>query len=190
MAKRVYFAFHYQDVVDFRANVVRNHNALQGVQQAGYYDHSIWEESKKKGDVALKRMINGELEGSTVTAVLIGSQTYARRWVRYELVKSVARGNRVLGIHVNTVPGKDQMTKPLGPSPLEYLGLLVSEDGKTGRPTVWDQGKWIYYTDVDSFPLNEQPASLRGTNVQLTHWFKTYDWINDSGYANFNSWIG
>jgi len=28
MAKRIYFAFHYQDVIDFRANVVRNHNAL------------------------------------------------------------------------------------------------------------------------------------------------------------------
>jgi hypothetical protein len=25
MAKRVYFCFHYQDVIDFRANVVRNH---------------------------------------------------------------------------------------------------------------------------------------------------------------------
>jgi hypothetical protein len=190
MAKRVYFAFHYQDVVDFRANVVRNHNALQSVQEAGYYDHSIWEESKKKGDIALKTMINGELEGSTVTAVLIGSQTYARRWVRYEIVKSVARGNRVLGIHINTVPGKDKLTKPIGPDPLQYLGLFVSEDGKIGRPTVWDQGKWVYYTDVDSFALNEQPASLRGINVQLTYWFKTYDWIKDNGYVNFSSWIG
>jgi len=26
MAKRVYFAFDYQDVIDFRANVVRKHN--------------------------------------------------------------------------------------------------------------------------------------------------------------------
>ena len=25
MAKRVFFSFHYQDVIDFRANVVRNH---------------------------------------------------------------------------------------------------------------------------------------------------------------------
>ena len=30
MAKRVYFAFHYQDVIDFRANVVRKHNFLGG----------------------------------------------------------------------------------------------------------------------------------------------------------------
>ena len=43
MAKRVYFAFHYQDVIDFRANVVRKHNFTSGVEAAGYYDHSIWE---------------------------------------------------------------------------------------------------------------------------------------------------
>ena len=26
MARRCFFSFHYQDVIDFRANVVRNHN--------------------------------------------------------------------------------------------------------------------------------------------------------------------
>ena len=82
MAKRVYFAFHYQDVIDFRANVVRNHNSIQGAEQAGYYDASIWEESKKEGAIAIKRMINAELENTTVTVVLIGSQTWSRPWVR------------------------------------------------------------------------------------------------------------
>jgi hypothetical protein len=92
MAKKVYFAFHYQDVIDFRANVVRKHNFTKGVEGAGYYDYSIWEDAKKKGVLALKRMINGELENTTVTAVLIGTETYARRWVRYEIMKSVERG--------------------------------------------------------------------------------------------------
>ena len=48
MAKKVYFAFHYQDVIDFRANVVRKHNFTKGVEGAGYYDYSIWEEAKKR----------------------------------------------------------------------------------------------------------------------------------------------
>src|SRR6266403_6374533 len=119
MAKKVYFAFHYQDVTDFRANVVRKHNFTEGVKAAGYYDYSIWEESKKKGDLALKRMINAELDCTSVTAVLIGSETYARRWVRYEIMKSVQRGNRVLGIHINSIPGKDSQTKTLGANPLD-----------------------------------------------------------------------
>src|SRR6202047_946436 len=82
MAKRVYFAFHYQDVIDFRANVVRKHNFIGGVESAGYYDHSIWEEAKKTSPLALKRLINAELQNTSVTVVLIGTHTWARRWVR------------------------------------------------------------------------------------------------------------
>ena len=116
MAKRVYFAFHYQDVIDFRANVVRKHNFTGGVEAAGYYDYSIWETAKKTSDLALKKMINAELSGSSVTAVLVGSQTYARRWVRYEIMKSVEKGNVMLGVHINGIKGKDGQTKALGPT--------------------------------------------------------------------------
>jgi hypothetical protein len=83
MAKRVYFAFHYQDVIDFRANVVRKHNFAEGVKAAGYYDYSIWEDAKKTSPSALKKLIDAELENTSVTVVLIGSDTWARRWVRY-----------------------------------------------------------------------------------------------------------
>ena len=190
MAKKVYFAFHYQDVVDFRANVVRNHNFTKGVEAAGYYDYSIWEESKKKGDLALKRMINSELEGTSVTTVLIGTLTYSRRWVRYEIMKSVQRGNRVLGIHINSIPGKNSQTKTLGANPLEHLGLQISADGKKGSPVEWDGGKWIYLTDVEPYDFKSAFATNRGNIVQLSHWFKTYDWVANDGYNNFNNWIG
>ena len=46
MAKRVFFSFHYQDVIDFRANVVRNHKLTKD-DHAGYFDASIWEKAKK-----------------------------------------------------------------------------------------------------------------------------------------------
>lgn len=43
MAKRVFFSFHYQDVIDFRANVVRNHWMTKpDREEAGYFDASIW----------------------------------------------------------------------------------------------------------------------------------------------------
>lgn len=190
MAKRVYFAFHYEDVKHFRANVVRKHNALIGVAEAGYYDHSIWEESKKKGDAVLKRMINSELVNTSVTAVLIGSWTYQRRWVRYEVMKSVERGNHLLGIHINRVPGKNKLTKTQGPDPFQYLGLEISRDGKRGRPTEWNGTKWVYYTDLDTFDINEQPLSIRGRHKQLSYWLETYDWVADNGFKNFSSWIG
>ena len=61
MAKRVFFSFHYQDVIDFRANVVRNHKLTKD-DNAGYFDASIWEDAKKTSDLALKRLINSELK--------------------------------------------------------------------------------------------------------------------------------
>lgn len=47
MAKRVFFSFHYQDVIDFRVNVVRNHKITKS-DNAGYFDASIWEDAKKR----------------------------------------------------------------------------------------------------------------------------------------------
>lgn len=189
MAKRVYFAFHYQDVIDFRANVVRKHNALTSAESAGYFDASIWEESQKKGDLALKRMINSELDNTSVTAVLIGSQTYARTWVRYEIFKSIEVGNYVLGIHINSIKGKDEKTKNQGPSPLDYCGLRVSDDGSTGTPIVWKDGGWYYFSKLDGFSIRNQPEMYRGKNIQLSTWFPTYDWAANDGNRNFKDWI-
>ena len=102
VAKKVYFAFHYQDIIDFRANVVRNSWLThEGREAGGFFDKSLWEETKKTSDVALKKLINAGLEYTSVTAVLIGSETYARRWVRYEIMRSIFRGNKVIGIHIN-----------------------------------------------------------------------------------------
>src|ERR1700722_2705848 len=164
MAKRVYFAFHYQDVSDFRANVVRKHNFLGGVESAGYYDHSIWEEARNTSPLALKRLINAELENTSVTAILIGSGTWARRWVRYEIMKSIERANRVIGVHINGIAGKDRLTKPLGVNPFDNLGAEISTDGTRAKPTEWKDGKWRYYSDLDAFPVARQPEANRGVH--------------------------
>jgi hypothetical protein len=188
MAKRCFFSFHYQDVIDFRANVVRNHNITKN-DNGGFFDASIWESSRKKGEATLKNLINAELNNTSVTVALIGSQTYARRWVRYELMKSVERGNKLLGVHINSFNDRHGVVKPQGPNPLDYLGIQISADGKTGRPTEWDGAQWVYYGDLGSFPINEQPSAKRTKNFQLSHWFRTYDWILDEGYDNFEGWI-
>lgn len=189
MAKRVYFAFHYQDVIDFRANVVRKHNFLGGVEAAGYYDHSIWEDAKTTSSLALKRLINAELENTSVTAVLIGADTWTRRWVRYEIMKSVARGNRVIGVHINSIKGRDQVTKALGNNPFDSIGLEISADGARATPTEWKDGKWVYYSDLDAFTVPLQPDANRRRHLPLSHWLQVYDWVANRGYDNFSAWI-
>lgn len=189
MARRCFFSFHYQDVVDFRANVVRNHNVTKD-DNGGFFDASIWESSKKQGDLSLKRLINGGLNNTTVTVVLIGTETYSRRWVRYEIMKSVERGNAVLGIHINGIRDRYSQVKPQGPNPFEYLGIEISADGKTATPTAWNGGKWVYYDDLGKFSIQEQPYDKRGKHWSLKTWFKTYDWVVDSGFDNFGRWVG
>jgi hypothetical protein len=190
MARRVYFAFHYQDVIDFRANVVRKHNFTQGVESAGYYDYSIWEESKRKGDLAMKRMINAELESTSVTVVLVGTFTYARRWVRYEIIKSMQRGNKLLGIHINGIRDKDGQVKVYGNNPFDYLSVEYNQDGTSLSVLEWDNGTWKNYRDVEPYTLKKQRSREEWGNMyQLNKWYELKDWVGDDGFNNFDSWI-
>lgn len=189
MAKRVYFAFDYMDVSDFRANVVRNSNVIKGTEKAGFYDASIWEEAEKQGPLALKRLINKELEYTSVTAILIGSRTYERRWVRYEVLKSLERGNSLIGIHINSIPDKFQMIKSDGPNPFDNLGLQLSDDGSKVRPTEYKDGKWTWYADLEPFATPSWANLAAGSNYHLSQWFRVYDWIRNDGYNNFGKWI-
>jgi hypothetical protein len=194
MAKRVYFAFHYQDVIDFRANVVRNHWMTKPHREAaGFFDASLWEEARKKGDVALKRLINSGLNGTSTTCILIGTQTYARPWVRYEVLKSFKRGNEILAIHINSIVGKDGLTKARGQDPLRYVGVTFSESGLTATLYERISGKWYKYEEIDggaSFQGGPVAARYRGKGFHLGNFFPTYDWTADDGYENFATWVG
>jgi hypothetical protein len=189
MAFRAYFSFDYEDVGDFRADSVRAHKFVGDVEKAGFFDSTSWAVAKKREPAALKKQIDDALEGTFATAVLFGDLTYSRRWVRYEILKSVERGNALLGINVNGIAGKDKRTKPSGPNPLNYVGLLISADGNRGTPTEWDSTKWVVYRDLGEFPISQQPADVRNKNFQLSFWYKTHDWVANDGSQNFYSWI-
>lgn len=53
---------------------------------AGFWDASLWEEANVKGDESLKRLIQSGLGNTSVTAVLIGPETFSRPWVIYEII--------------------------------------------------------------------------------------------------------
>ncbi len=193
MAKRVFFSFHYNDVGNFRANVVRNHWRMhQNREICGYYDASIWESAQKQGKVALKRLINTGLDQTSNTCVLIGTQTYERPWVRYEILKSFKKGNHIFGVHINSIKGKDGQTKIKGANPLEYVGVTFSDSGLTA--TLWEKkgGKWVEYNEIDgsSSYRVEVPQKYRGNGYHLGHFYSVYDWVADDGYNKFGSWVG
>jgi hypothetical protein len=74
MARHVFFSFHYQQDI-FRVNQIRNLPEIIEESAAGFKDKSLWEESKQKGDAAIKKLIDAGLTGTSVTVVCIGSAT-------------------------------------------------------------------------------------------------------------------
>jgi len=194
MAKRVFFSFHYQDVVDFRANVVRNHwMAKPDRDESGYFDASLWEEAKKKGDIALKRLINGGLDRTTVTCVLVGTDTYERPWVRYEICKSIVRGNKLFAVHINSIKGKNQATKTLGENPFSWIAVEFSDDAsKYALNYRKSDGKYYYYEEIEStrwFNNDVFSKNFPGKNKLLSDFYPIYNWTSDDGFNKFSSWV-
>lgn len=118
MARRVFFSFHYERDV-WRAGVVRNSwRTKPDREAAGFFDASIWEEAKKKGDAAIKKMIDDALVGTSVTAVLIGNQTSNRDYVKYEIKQSISRGNGLFGVMINRIENSKHEKDEPGANPL------------------------------------------------------------------------
>lgn len=189
MAKRVFFSFHYQDVIDFRANVVRNAWLTKDRTDAGFFDASIWEEAKRTSTLALKRLINKALKNTSTTVVLIGTETYNRPWVQYEIFKSIFEGKNIFGVHINKIKGKDREIKNYGPNPFEYLAFRYSLDGTLVTPMVLNGKKWQEYSYLDGWSINKANVKFQGKIVRLSKWYGTYCWIKNDGFNNFASWV-
>ena len=120
MARRVFFSFEYRHDVS-RAMVVRKSWITQGREAAGFVDAADFEEVKKGGKAAIKRWIREQLEGTSVTVVLVGSHTCSSRYIQYEIEQSKDRGNGLLGIDVSKIKDLDgRTTERCGKIPKGY----------------------------------------------------------------------
>jgi hypothetical protein len=115
VARRVFFSFDHRDL--WRANVVRNSMFVDAVMPTGFHDAAAWEEAGQKGEDQLSNLIELALDGTSVTVVLIGAQTANRRYVTYEIERSVARGNALLGIRIEKIKDFHAVVESPGPIP-------------------------------------------------------------------------
>ena len=101
MARKVFFSFHYEGDI-LRVGQIRNSWVTKpNIEEAGYTDSASWESLKKQGPEAIKRWINSQLDGTSVTVVLIGAETSTRDWVKYEIKQSYEKHNGMLGIYIH-----------------------------------------------------------------------------------------
>ncbi len=118
MARRVFFSFHH--VRDsWRVGQVRNSWVTKPDREAaGFWDAAEWEEVKLKTPDAIRRWIDKQLEGTSVTVVLIGAETSTRPYVKYEIEQSISRGNGLLGIYIHNIKDVNGNTDAKGNNPL------------------------------------------------------------------------
>ena len=135
MVRRVFFSFHYKNDV-WRANQVRHSWVTKEDREAaGFIDSADFEELKNKGEDAVKRWIDEQLKNTSVTVVLIGSDTSNRKYVKYELQKSFEKNNDIIGVHIHNQEDKDGSTSTKGDTTFGEIG--TDKDGNT-----------LYYHDV------------------------------------------
>lgn len=106
--RKVFFSFKYNDVS--RAMIVRNSWVTQGKAAAGFIDSADFEQIKRRGDTIIKRWIDEQLHGTSVTVVLVGQHTCNSRWVKYEIAKSIEIGNGLLGIDISKIKDLQENT--------------------------------------------------------------------------------
>jgi hypothetical protein len=150
MARRVYFAFHYQNDIS-RVNVVRNSWVTQDREAAGFYDASLWEKAKKKGDNAIQKMIDDGLWGTSVTVFLLGAETAGRPWVRYELEKSYENGNGLLAIYIHNIKNFQGQISYQGANILDQFHTTDAYGNKTNLSQRYHTYDWVYNDGYNNF---------------------------------------
>lgn len=139
MARRVFFAFAYEDVS--RAMVVRNSWVTKGKEAAGFIDAAEFEKIKKEGDTAIRNWIDKQLEGTSVTVVLVGEKTCTSKWVKYEIDKSIERGNGLLGIDISKIKDlQGNTSERCGEIPKGYKFYLWFNDDGYNKMGDWIEG--------------------------------------------------
>jgi hypothetical protein len=204
--RRAFFSFHYEDIM--RVNVVRNAWKIDHPDNAhmrSFQDSSLWESRKLEGDDAIKRLIREGVEYTSAVCVLIGTETWLRQWVRYEIARSIVDGRGLLGVHLNSIRHHHTKTPHTrGYNPLEFLAVGKVQSNLLSAPRYYLFEKqpvpdglgghkfgWIRYGDYTS--AVDRPAWLEdpiaGYVTPLSQNAKVYDYIADDGHRNIGSWI-
>ena len=133
MARRVFFIFHYDNDIN-RSMTVRNSWVTQGKEIAGFIDKAEFERVKRQGERAVHNWIDKQLEGTSVTVVLIGAETLNRPFVQYEICQSLQRNNGVIGVYIHGI--RDMVTRQTSSRGIAHTIIGWYSDG---RPAYFDE---------------------------------------------------
>jgi hypothetical protein len=188
---QVFFSFSY-DEDRSRAEVIYERWGERHPDGApGFADSTISKEARAGSEEDVKRAIQAGVDQTTVTCVLIGAHTWQDRWVRYEIARSVERGNGLFAVRINGIadPSSHQKTTA-GWNPLAYVGVGKL---KGGDYLLYENmnGQWIRYQD-HALALAKPPylPDMSIGYVQpLSVGLFEYDYVEQNGSENLAAWI-
>jgi hypothetical protein len=207
--RRVFFSFHYADIM--RVNNVRlcgefaKSSTDTGRNVEGFYDNSLWESRKLDGPDSIKNLIRDGVKNSSAVCVLIGAETWLRRWVKYEIARAIIDGRGLLGVHINSINHhQHRVPHQSGSNPLDFVGVCKQQAaGILSTPKYYLYEKkgvlrggtyvfeWHPYDDytqaVDLPPWLADP--LPGYVMPLSANTLVYDFIQNIGHKNIGAWI-
>jgi hypothetical protein len=160
MARMVFYSFYYKED-NWRAAQVRNMGVIEGNKPVSDND---WEEITGRGEEAIKRWINEQLEGKSCTIVLIGSNTAGRKWINYEIKKSWNDGKGVLGIYIHNLKDIEGNQSRKGKNPFDGFkvdGKPFSSIARAYDPPCYDSKKVYDYIKSNLIDWVEEAIYIR-----------------------------
>ena len=190
--RKAFFSFHYDDVM--RVNNVRNAFKIYNptsILAPTFYDSSLWESRKMEGEESLKRLIREVVEHTSVVCVLVGTETWQRPWVRYEIARSVIDKRGLLAVHINGLAHHQRRTADVrGLNPLNFMAVGLMHDA-TYRLFENINGSWCRYerhTPAVDLPKYLSPPKV-GFVTPLNEGTMEYDFVAQKGHENIDGWI-
>lgn len=162
MSKKAFFSFHFGNDVS-RANVVRNSWVTQGRESAGFIDKAEFEKIQRISERAVKQWIDSQLNGTSVTVVLIGAETFDRPYVKYEIEQSYKKGNAIIGVKIGGVKDMRTGLTSTSQSAVKIVGkdvhgkMLWFNEIASG---IYDYALDDGYRNLGSWILNARPKSI------------------------------
>ncbi|TNF69408.1 MAG: TIR-like domain-containing protein [Gammaproteobacteria bacterium] len=140
--RKVFFSFHYDRDI-WRVNQVRNSWIIRNEKETQpFLDKADWESKKRAGDQAIKNWISDQLNGASVTVVLIGAETSNRKWVTHEIKESYRLKKGLLGIYINNIQDSQNQTDHQGTNPFGKL-YIGDNDNKKYLSEIYQTYDWV-----------------------------------------------
>lgn len=118
MAKKsVFYSFHFDNDV-MRVQLIRNMGVIEGDTPVSPNE---WEKIIQKGDPAVEEWIQNNMAYKKAVVVLIGEDTYKRKWVKHEIKKGWNDKRAVVGIYIHNLSCPNNGTCNKGTNPFDQF---------------------------------------------------------------------